>query len=228
MDFSEIERKARELHIQLWKDRERLFGRPDVRPEELLEPELAAAVLGVTYEEHDELGRFGFGRDRFEVAGLIDRDQRKIAVSLVFRGAQLRFTGAHEVGHWLLHPDQIMHRDRPVDGLHLDRAPKPRKEQEADYFAACFLVPQRLATEALAYTFGTAGRFVLDHQTAFLLRPDNPEYLLTAGTNSWDVAMAVATAKSYNGRHVKSLAEQFRVSPSTMAIRLRELELVAA
>ena len=228
MDFATIEKSVRELHIQMWKERRALLGKESVRPEELLEPELAAAVLGVDFEYYEELGRFGSGLDRYEVAGLIDRDDNKIAVSLVFRGAQRRFTGAHEVGHWVLHPDQVLHRDRPIDGIRLDRTPRPPKEKEADYFAACFLVPARLAIEAMEFTFQVNGKFVLTHQTAFLLRPDDPEFLLTAGTDSWDLALAVATVKSYNGRHVKSLAEQFQVSPSTMAIRLQELKLLAA
>ena len=37
----------------------------------------------------------------------------------------------------------------------------------------------------------------------------------------------LASAESFNGNHFDSLAKQFRVSPIAMAIRLKELGIVA-
>lgn len=159
---------------------------------------------------------------------MIDRNRRKIAVSTTARPHATRFTGAHEIGHWVLHNDEVMHRDRPIEGVTGEPLPRPVKEQEADYFAACFLVPRKLAVAALESTFLTNGQLVLNDTSAFFLSPDNPDFLLSARSDSWDFAVAVASATSYGGRHFTSLASQFRVSVSTMAIRLRELQLIAA
>jgi len=138
----------------------------------------------------------------------------------------IRFTGAHEIGHWLLHPKEVMHRDRPVKGLVVEASSRPAQEKEADYFAACFLMPRRLVTKALESTFSVRSPFIFDDTASFHLRPDDLESLLRPDDGAWDRAVSLASAESYSGRHFHSLAKQFRVSVSTMAIRLKELELI--
>jgi hypothetical protein len=143
MDRSGIEQTATRLLRDMWQRRERLSPK-DVGPLGLLEPELAARFLDVRFEFHAGLGRFGDRGAQFEVAGFIDRPARKIALSRQFPPEIVRFTGAHEIGHWLLHPRQVVHRDRPIKGLDNNITRRRPHEQEADYFSACFLAPRKL------------------------------------------------------------------------------------
>ncbi len=62
------------------------------------------------------------------------------------------FTGAHEIGHLVLHEDTVMHRDRAFDGSPL-QAPRAPAERQADRFAACFLMPQKLLRERFEFMF---------------------------------------------------------------------------
>jgi Zn-dependent peptidase ImmA (M78 family) len=71
-------------------------------------------MLGVEHVQYEALS-WGLGA-KATVAGLIDRQQGVIAVSRAYSSETMRFTGAHELGHYLLHEDEVMHRDLPVDG----------------------------------------------------------------------------------------------------------------
>ncbi len=226
MKYPEIEAKARDLQKKIWEQRARLWPVQVPSLLEMLDPAIAARVLNVQFEIYEELGRFGSGRDHYEIAGMIDRQARRIAVSKKFQPAAMRFTGAHEVGHWLLHPREVMHRDRPIEGFADETLPRPPLEREADYFAACFLVPRKLAMATFKATFQVNAPLFLDDASAFWLSHGDPGSLLGAETGSLDFARAVASATSYGGQHFKSLASQFGVSVTTMAIRLRELELI--
>ena len=159
------------------------------------------------------------------MAGTIARSRTTIAVSEAFERQTIRFTGAHELGHWMLHPGQVMHRDRPVMGAGAMRGCPPR-EREADYFAACFLVPERLLVEAFQPRFRSSPPLTLEDDVAFLLCGDEGHSLLRAPTGSLEFPIAVARATSFEGRQFKSLATLFNVSLPTMAIRLRETGLV--
>src|SRR5262245_23994360 len=84
----------------------------------------------------------------FEIAGLVDRSQRRIVVAQKFRIEWRRFTTAHEIGHWVLHPGLIHHRDRPLEGGERANRSRPRQEQEADLFAAELLMPSKMVQAA--------------------------------------------------------------------------------
>jgi Zn-dependent peptidase ImmA (M78 family) len=226
MNKLEIECKAQELQVHIWQQRRRLWPEGIPCPVDMLDPEIAANVLGVNFEYHEELGRFGFHGTRFEIAGLLDRQACKIAVSRKFSPETIRFTGAHEIGHWLLHPGQVMHRDRPIKGLDSETSSRAPQEKDADYFAACFVMPRRLVTTAFESTFSVNVPFIFDDATAFRLCPNDPDSLLRPDSGSLDRALSLASAQSYGGRYFKSLSKQFRVSVTTMAIRLNELELI--
>lgn len=226
MDNREIEEAARDLQVRLWYKREELWPSETLLPFQLLEPQRAAKLLGVGFERYEELGSFGFKGQQFEVAGLIDRNTNKIVASLNFEPEVVRFTGAHEIGHFCMHPGLVMHRDRPIKGTVTETSPRPKEEREADHFAACFLVPRKLLVAAFEATFQCRRPLHLNDTTAYWLSSGNPESLLNAETGSLDFAVAVASARSYNGRRLYSLAAQFRVSVMTMAIRIRELGLI--
>lgn len=225
MRFIDIKAKVAELHREIWRDQKTLWNGKPSGLITMLEPEIAAQVLRVHFAYYEDLSRFGDRKERFEIAGLIDRQAGRIAVSKKFPSEIARFTGGHELGHWCLHTGEIMLRDRPLKGLSHDKEPRPPLEKEADYFAACFLVPEKLTISIFEKNFGTKP-LALNDDSAFWLSNGEPDSLFETEPGSLAFALAVATATSYKGQHFDSLAKQFRVSNTTMAIRLKELQLL--
>jgi Zn-dependent peptidase ImmA (M78 family) len=195
-------------------------------PIQLLHPGHAAFVLGYDYQERESLGQFGFKGDRFEVAGYIDRGSKVLAVSKRFNENILRFTGAHELAHIVLHLGESYHRDRPVSGLAKQTYIRPPIEREADSFAARFLMPKNLVKTRLEETFGLKEPIVFDDVLAYHLAPDDSESLLRADTSGLEREIALASREKFAGRRFNSLAKQFCVSVSSMAIRLKELGVI--
>lgn len=220
-----IENTARELQLEVWKYRKELWPNKDLSPIEMLEPEIAAHVLGIKFEYEDHIRNPGFGGEKGEIAGLIDRQAGKISISKTFYLDTIRFTGAHELGHWQLHPDHKMFRDRPIQNLAKRNVREP-KEIEADYFASCFLMPGKQVVKFVEIFFQTRIPFVIDENASFWLNPDNPTSLLRPEKNSLDRLLAVASNRFYAGKHHYSLAEIFKVSVTAMAIRLNELNVI--
>jgi Zn-dependent peptidase ImmA (M78 family) len=227
MDKSQIESEVRRLQVEIWMQRDIIwqFGAPPV--EAMFEPRVVADFLDLQYELRDSIQpeQPGVG---FEAAGTLDRKRGILAISTRFDYAVQRFTAAHEIGHFVLHPwigDKVVHRDRPIHGLQLSG--RPEIEQDADYFAACLLVPMRCLHEAFEARFGTRKPLPLNETVAFHLAGGSAHQLFSAppGT-TLQFAKAVASAQSFNGRRFQSLAQQFGVSVSAMAIRLREAGLV--
>ncbi len=222
MSDSGIEDEARKLRVEISSHRKSL-GLDETTPlVDLLDPVVAARVLGIQFEYHEDLGQ---ASSHSNIAGLLDRRAKKILVSKGFKPETIRFTGAHEIGHWLLHPREMMHRDRPIEGLTTASHRRPLMEKEADQFAAYFLLPAKYVTRAFETTFLVKGFFPFNDNTAFWLCPDNPDSVLRPH-NPRERSMALASTESYGGKHFLSLAKRFRVSATTMAIRLEELGLI--
>ncbi|WP_336346689.1 ImmA/IrrE family metallo-endopeptidase [Pseudomonas monsensis] len=156
---------------------------------------------------------------------MIDRQSNKIAVATEFGDKVELFTGAHEIGHLVLHEETVMHRDRAFDGSPL-QTPRPPVEREADRFAACFLMPQKLLKERFEFMFCCKGQLRFSDAIAFHLDPINPDRLLYASKDSWERELALARCTRFNNRNLVSLAQQFGVSDSAMCIRIKELDLV--
>ncbi|MEX1198159.1 MAG: ImmA/IrrE family metallo-endopeptidase [Pseudohongiellaceae bacterium] len=226
MNSESIADSAYRLNREIWKYRQTLWnGNPPENPLEMLDQAIAAYVLGLQYEEADSLGRFGNGRERFEVAGLLERNDRIVRVSTRFSEVEQRFTAAHEFGHFELHPQAVAHRDRPLSGLSSKPRSRPRIEAEADYFSACFWMPPNLLKSQFEARF-TTSPLPINDAVAIHLCPADPGSLL--GTNAAkEITMTLANCQRFNGVAFPSLARTFRVSPSSMAIRLEELGLVA-
>ena len=226
MSYEQIQNQIKELHRELWRAKELLWPNQSVLPLQMLEPWAVAEILGVEYMELPNLGHqlFSFKGKMFKVAGTLDRQANKIAVSTEFSPTTIRFTAAHEIAHWILHQDEIMHRDRPIGGLTLE--PRPMIEKEADYGAACYLMPARLLGDMFKGLFQTKIPLVINETVAFHLYPQDPQSLTLADENSLDRELAIARCRSFNGRHFYSLSEQFRVSDLAMAIRIKELKLI--
>lgn len=166
----------------------------------------------------------------YEIAGYMDRQHRQIVVAQGFRPEYRRFTMAHEIAHWVMHPEIRYHRDRPLSGAERADASRPPEEQEADLFAAELLMPRRLLTDHFRSAFGKQiDGTNPDHELAFWLsderRAVNEIDLCQNGVRYR--ALLVATVSHFGpSSYVVPLAKRFGVSPTAMAIQLEDLGLV--
>lgn len=87
-----------------------------------------------------------FGKHREEVSGLCDFKTKRIYVNQDDSPERQAFTMAHELGHWILHREIFL--EDPESYPVLPRFSDPNRgdplEKEANKFAACLLVPERL------------------------------------------------------------------------------------
>lgn len=219
-----IDALVNEIHVDIWRNRFHLWeGTIPEDPVELLDPERALWLKGYDFAYEDALGEFRDGGRNIEVAGYIDQASKKVRVSRMLSLPVSMFTAAHELGHALLHPTAMgVHRDRPLDGARIAR---DVMEQQADKFAARFLMPARLLRTRFTSQFGDAP-FFLNEETAFALCSESLFDVRSKFGSLRDLSRTLAKAERYNGRAIVSLATQFRVSVETTAIRLEELNLV--
>lgn len=220
----QIENEAIRLRHEIWDRRAHFWPGRQPHPLEVLDPQTAARVLGVDLQYFHELS-FALPQQRFATAGLLDRPNNKIAIARCYGSEIALFTAAHELGHFLLHKEKlVLHRDMPISGL--DQVPADPLEREANYFAGVYLMPTEFLTKVFKARFGSAP-FVFDHAAAHYLRPGDVASLLHPYPGSRARSVALASAQTYAGRAFgSSLAQFFKVSVASMAIRLRELEIV--
>lgn len=189
----------------------------------LFSPEVISDYLGLKYVEQDEIISEDPG---YKTAGLLCRSSKTILISKSFPLVQRRLTGMHEVMHWMLHQHvgaNKLHRDRPID-----HTPNQKNvdyvEWEATHVACLYLMPEKLVKRVFSEVFelpiGTA--LPIDEKLAFFLRVDI-ERLAKMG--ELERAIAVATANNI-GQPIVPLHDLFKVSPTAMAIRLLELNLL--
>lgn len=221
----QIENEAIRLRHQIWDARASFWPGRQPHPLEVLDPQIAAQVLGFSLEYLHELNLGVIGQGN-QTAGILDRNLKRIVVAQCFGPEVEIFTAAHELGHVVLHPkDVILHRDLPIPGL--EQKEKDPIEREANYFAGTYLMPTEFLTKVFKARFGTAP-FVFDDAAAHFLRPRDVSSLLHPHPGSNARSISLASARSFAGQAFgNSLAGFFKVSVATMAIRLRELELVS-
>ena len=225
MDYKSIELAARDVLGKIYRKEESIHPGA-LHPMQMLEPEVVAEFLSLRLEYADGLGKWRSGNADFEIAGLLDQQRRLIRVSTKFPYEVQRFTAAHEIGHVVLnHPGTVIHRDRPAFNLSSEGG-RDRTEREADYFAACLLAPRRLLIEEYQKRFLIGPPLPLNDDVAFNLCGESAHALMRAGRDSMKFALTVASARRFNGRDFRSLADTFNMSVSAMAIRLRELGLI--
>lgn len=215
-----IEMAARQLAHSIYKARHSLFpeGIPD-DPVELLDPKIAFHLLGYQFLELDSMGEIESGID---VAGIIDQDSKQVSISRRFTPMIRNFTAAHELGHVLLHRQSGLHRDKPIDSG--GGGQRDMIERQADFFAACFLMPKKLLEERFNQRFADA--LSSRENLAFLLNPSGDRKVDKLLSTKRGLARALASLSIINSHGVISLAEQFNVSVEAMAIRLEQLKLV--
>ena len=194
-----------------------------------LHPKYAFEMLGVTYEESPDLDlelRVVNEQMRFErssvILGCLDRPNKTVATSERSPPAERLFTAGHELGHWVLHEDETEHRDRPVDV----RSPRPRREREADEFAAAYLMPSKWVAEDLERRFGSLPVNVDENLAWWLDQTDHERLLVPNADADLERAKAIAVCTNVGAGHFCSLADEYGVSATAMALRLLELDLI--
>lgn len=225
MNRLHIEKEARRLQYEIWHKRHLLFRTSDqLATTAMYDPAIAARVLDLKYEYHDELPAAKKG---VQAAGTLDAHAGHVAISTKYERLVQRFTGAHVIGHCMLHgmERKRKYRDHPIYRIETDD--RPPIEQEADFFAACFLAPRGLLTDAFAQRFGERMPLRLDERVASMLKGKFADKLLAGKSAPIDFASAVASTRKFGRRPFKPLAEEFHMSVSAMAYRLRQLGLVA-
>jgi len=226
MDKQRIEAVAKDVLGLVYEQRKHFWPNGYSDAVVMLDPALGIHVMGFKFERHPELRLVRRRDDPAEVAGIIDRQAIKIAIAEKF-GLQVgRFTAAHELGHLCLHPGMVMHRDPPICDLseRASRGPLPLAEREANYFAANFLVTEKLLRREFSKRFGR-DLLEFDDTTAFKLCMQDPDSVLEQSGEGR--ARIVATARSFGPPPFVPLNEHFGVSPSVMTYRLLELGIVS-
>lgn len=162
--------------------------------------------------------------DGTECAGFIDQKKRHVVISGNYKSSVQNFTAAHELGHALLHNQNILHRDRPLDGSRLIE--RTQEEKEADKFATNFLMPEKRIEKSFINQFRKSC-LLIDDETAFNLSRVSASNLRMQCKDLRGFAIRVASTEMYAGQSSKSLAQEYGVSITAMARRLEELQLVA-
>jgi hypothetical protein len=226
----EIRYQTRLLLGDLWKKRQAAGFHTDAVDPLIPIPtdKIIRHCLGIELEEPETIDPIFPG---VETAGYADRTRRCIGISQKYRSEIRRFTMAHEIGHWILHPESKVHRDRPLSGGERANGARAIIEQEADCFAAELLMPHKRVDAYFREHFGSPINgeskelqdLVFWLQSGSLLKLDAFAFRQDRRYR----ALAVARASfSGPGTPFVSLAQKFGVSPTAMAIQLEDFALV--
>lgn len=224
LTYEQIEKLASNIQNSMWKYRYYIWKNniPET-PAKIIDSIKLLKKLGYQYQQREILESFETNEGIYETAGVIDTQNKHVTVSNNFAQETKAFTIAHELGHAILHPGLVLHRDRPMDGSL--PANNDYRELQANKFASCFLMPRKLIHQQFKVTFFTS-RFEINTNTAILFGMRLSELREKCKTVR-DLSRLLASVQFYNNRFFPSLASQFQVSTETMAIRLEELQLVS-
>jgi hypothetical protein len=228
---------ARNLQLRLWSDRYQIWGKTAGLSEFVPFPTILVAqrLLQIRVEEPEEIGDVYRESDalRVEVGGLLDRREKLIKVASKFHIEWRRFTLAHEIGHWLLHPNLTSLREAPLCGGERANSRRSLEEQEADFFAAELLIGRKLFKRTVRFNFGRP--IDSGHPTEHLAqslsdgvrRKISTQDLIAGGKRF--VSLLVAESSSFKLHRSETfvpLARRFGVSCIAMAIQLEELRWI--
>ena len=227
---------ATDLLNRLWRQRNQVWELTPHSVDDIFPLDVCVVArkgLGVRFEEPEEIPPGGYIPRAFvpvQTAGFIDRRGNRIVVAQRFPYDCRRFTGAHEIGHWILHPNFIYHRDRPLRGHERLMPKRAREESEADAFAAELLMPSKHLQRCYFERFREPMRVsALDESAVFWLsggRPSGERPPDFASRDKRFLSMRMATCSSFGSHHFVPLAKRFGVSPTAAGIRLEELGLI--
>lgn len=213
----EIDDEATTLLVELWRK-----NSPS-KPLDVVSPGMALEHLGYRVDSRD-LGHEYIDGSLVQVAGLINFEKKEVLISTRISREEQFFTAAHELGHAVLHPGHGgLHRDRPAKG------PAIRtdvKEVEADYFASCFSMPEKLVRKSFRERF-LVDQVALDQRTAFGLCNAGLSSLRSKIRSDRDFSRILAECDCYDRIKFSSLKSEYIVSTEAMAIRLEELKLAS-
>lgn len=128
---------------------------------------------------------------------------------------RMLFTCAHEAGHWVLHREFVDEAERgAVRRSIICRTADARKpvEWQADYFAACLLMPKDALKEAFLQVCGCERLEILNEKNSY---PPNPLCFEPSAANWPLIASAVCRAGGF-----------VNVSKEAMIIRLQQLGML--
>ena len=224
----DIQRKAALLRQYVLEDVKRTErGAKNARS--YLDIRYAAKFLGYRYEERTDLDFLErqlnpvAAAKQGDIVGLVDREMLLIAVSESIPPALRHLTAFHEVGHIVLHSDQLprQHRDLAIG---LD-GPKPLMEREADQFAAAYTMPAKWVVQDVERRFGPVP-IELTESVAWLLERAAPERLLNAAADDLLVEHRLATCTNNGSSQFDAVYDLYNVTAMAMALRLKELRVI--
>lgn len=215
----EIEKIAKCLRKTIWDRREKLGFQPNAAPISFTDPMLAFKAIGYHFDTVSSLGEKSAGNS--EMAGFIDATNNEARVSARFPPRVQLFTAAHELGHAILHDARGLGLHREVHNDGAIKASRPPIEKQADQFAAAFLMPEKLFRQQFELRFHT-NRFKLDTNNTHGLANEGHKKLGRAR----DLSRALATAVRFHSNSFPSLAEFFKLSTESVAIRIEYFELI--
>ena len=223
IDFVFVEKAARSLQIELWDRQCSYWPGEKVTPLDVCDPWVAARHLGYEVQE-GWLDSAGSRAGQYQLGGFLNRQAKLIGISDQQRPRTQRFTLAHEVGHVLLHPGVHHHRELPLAGITEPHEALDPKERQANEFAGLFLVPTKQLRLAFHACFGVE-QLTLTDDVAYELLGSGFKTLMNSPYESLHFERVVAQAARFHGRHFDALHDLFQVSPTTLAIRLRQARL---
>jgi Zn-dependent peptidase ImmA (M78 family) len=220
LSYRRIEFEAQRLLCQYSREHAPITE-PPIPIEEILERHLnlylAICDLREVVGFDDVLGALCVDRREVMVDQSLDPDEFPELES------RFRFTLAHEIGHWQLHRniyEQHRDSDEPPFVSRVSEANR-RIERQADYFAASVLMPRpfvfQLWRHLLEGRIITITRLEADRQA--ILEDEIVRRRIVPETPEDEDNMMLDWA-------AVPLAEEFRVSPMAMRIRLEELKLI--
>jgi hypothetical protein len=226
-----IEGKARLVLLRYWKQEQVRLGRY-IDPKSLLPMNvmtIARKTLGLDVVESWDVGSdlTAAMLTRTNLAGWVDRSKKKIVVARELPPELGRFTLAHEVGHFLLHPNVVQFRDDPRTDLALREEHKSPLERQADLFAGFLTMPRKLVVHFYERMFGSPidGASLTEDQ-AYAVLGENGIVSVIAQLSALDLAKLVAERTSLVFEQPRALTEIFGVSSTAMGVQLLRLGLV--
>ena len=191
--------------------------------------------LKLTFELKDLAGLFGHG----DVHGalwinkkLVGVDQSLDPVVHPNMLGRFRFTLAHETGHWRLHrkyyfqdPNQkTLLTENDTKPAYICRSSEAKKpvEWQADFFAACLLMPRKMVCKAWETQHGNLNPIALADLRAKQNEMVTAELYRRAGAKSAAEIPDDMLLEFFS----RPLAADFQVSPEAMRIRLEQLKLL--
>lgn len=220
----DIEKAASDLQNIIWSKREVIWPESIPKhPAKILNPsKIFQKALAYKFATQDQIEN----PKNFElrIAGIINQQEKVVVISKEFDKSIQNFTAAHELGHALMHKQNIMHRDRPVDGVKI-REKRSLEEYQADKFSSYFLMPGKIVKREFKRIFGT-DHFSINDESVFSFNRRSEAELKSECKNLRGLALKLASTERYANTSFTSIADLFQVSSVAMAIRLEELELL--